>query len=357
MVLPFTAMTGGTRVIVEYANRLRARGHEVAIVYPWYHRTPYNFKTRIKGPIKGAVNALCRLIGQKEIRWMPVEVPLKAVPRLTDRHLPEADILVATENHTVDPLESVSESKGRKVYLIQHYETWTRDPVLVDATWRSDRWHKVTVASWLKRLAEAEFHSRADLVVNGVDLEVFHPNGHTWHTPPRVLSLYHHLEWKGIGDLIRAYHLVQQKGHAFTPVFFGNLPPGQDLQSLGMAFEYHRSPVGEALRQLYVSSDIFVSPSWTEGCQLPPMEAMACGTALIATNVGGVPDYTVPDRTALVVEPHDPQALAEALVDLITHPDKKTSIAQAGHRYIQNFSWHTATDRFEAILEQVSSRP
>src|SRR3954462_9083777 len=130
MVLPFPGMTGGTKVMVEYANRLHARGHGVTLVYPWYHTRAYNLKTWIKGPIKGAVNTLCRWLGQKEIRWAPVRVPLKAVPSLSDRYLPDADILIATENHTIDPLEQVSASKGRKIYFIQHYETWTRDPRL-----------------------------------------------------------------------------------------------------------------------------------------------------------------------------------------------------------------------------------
>jgi glycosyltransferase involved in cell wall biosynthesis len=354
MVLPFIGMTGGTRVMVEYSNRLHARGHDVVLVYPWYHTSPRSLKARLKGPAKGAVNALCRLTAQKEIRWMPVQVPLKAALRLTDAYLPDADILVATENQTVDPLETVSRSKGRKVYLIQHYETWTRDPKLVDATWMSDQWHKVTVASWLKRLAEVKFRSAADLVVNGVDLDVFHDGDHTDHDPPRVLSLYHHLEWKGVGDLIQAYRIVREKGHSFTPVFFGHLPAGDDLRSMEMEFEYHQSPMGDTLRQLYAGADIFVSPSWTEGCQLPPMEAMACGTALIATNVGGIPDYTIPNQTAVVVEPHQPRALAEAIIHLITHPDQRKCIAQAGHGHIQNFSWNKATDQFEDILQRLA---
>jgi glycosyltransferase involved in cell wall biosynthesis len=353
MILPFIGMTGGTKVIVEYANRLHARGHRVVLVYPWYHTPPYNLKTRLKGPAKGVVNALSRLLKQKEIRWTSVRVPLKAVPRLSDRYLPDADILIATENQTVDPLENASRSKGKKVYFIQHYETWTRDPKLVDATWKSEQWHKVTIATWLKRLAEEQFHSTADLVVNGVDLEVFNGQGRTWHTPPRVLSLYHHLEWKGVGDLIQAYKRVKAKGHAFTPVFFGHLPAGDNLKSLDMEFEYHRFPTGETLRRLYAGADIFVSPSWTEGCQLPPMEAMACGTAVIATNVGGIPDYTVPNQTALVVEPRQPDALAEAIIDLLTHPDKKKAIAEAGHSHIQNFSWDKATDTFENILQKL----
>jgi glycosyltransferase involved in cell wall biosynthesis len=356
MVLPFIGMTGGTKVMLEYANRLQARGHKVVLIYPWYHTPPHNLRTRIKGPIKGALNALCRVISQKEIRWHPLQVPLKAVPRLNNRYLPDADILITTENQTIDPLESVSDAKGRKLYLIQHYETWTRDPKLVDATWRSQKWHKVAIASWLKRLAEEQFHSTADLVLNGVDLEVFHDRGRTWQNPPRILALYHHLDWKGVGDLLQAYHIVRAKGYAFTPIFFGHLPAGDDLKALNLEMEYHRFPTGEALRQLYAGADIFVSPSWHEGCQLPPMEAMACGAAVIATNVGGVPDYTVPNQTAVVVEPRQPQALAEAIIDLISHPDKMRTLAKAGHTHIQNFSWTKATDQFEEVLHTLAKK-
>lgn len=355
MVLPFLAMTGGTKVFVEHANRLFSKGHDVTLVYPWYHTPPRTLYEYIKGPTKGIVNPTFRALGLTEIRWMPVNVPLRAVRRLRERHLPNADLLVATENQTIDPLEHVSSIKGKKVYLIQGYETWTRDPERVDATWRSRKWHKITVASWLQKLAIGKFASNADLVVNGVDLKVFHPRGRTHHNRPRVLCLYHHLEEKGIRDAIAAMRAVQARGIDFQPVFFGTIPPGPDLASLG-GLEYHRFPVGERLRKLYASADIFVSPSWSEGCQLPPMEAMACGAAVIATNIGGVPDYTIAGETAVVVGPKQPMALANALAELLMNPAKRTMIAAAGEAYIQQFSWERTANNFERVLKRVAGK-
>lgn len=349
IVLPFRSMTGGTKVMVEYANRLHDKGHDVTIVYPWYLHKSRHLLDLVKGPGRGFASWWARAQGKKEITWMPVNVPLKCIRALSDAYLPDADILFATENQTIDPLEQVSYAKGKKVYFIQHYETWSRAASLVDATWKSKKWHKITIATWLKKLAQEKFDSDADLVVNGVDMSVFHDAGKTWNTPPRVLSLYHHLEWKGIPDTVTAMKSLQDKGIAFTPVFFGHIQPSDDVKPLG-DIEFHHFPTGETLRKLYAGADIFVSASWAEGCQLPPMEAMACGAALVATNVGGVPDYTIPGKTALVVEPKHPEQLAVALESLLTDPAKTKEIAAAGHAHIQNFTWERATDRLEAIL-------
>ncbi|HEY1074543.1 MAG TPA: glycosyltransferase family 4 protein, partial [Patescibacteria group bacterium] len=316
------------------------------------HTPPKTGKEWIKGPAKALLNAWGRVSGRKEITWMPVRVPLRAVRKLSDQYLPDADLLIATENQTIDPLDLVSDKKGKKIYFIQHYETWSRAEKEVDATWKSPKWHKVTIATWLVNLAKEKFHSHADLVVNGVDISVFHPKGRKTHTPPRVLSLYHHLEWKGIKDTIQAMAAVQKKGIPFTPVFFGHLPAGSDLDVLE-GVEYHLFPHGETLRQLYASAEIFVSASWAEGCQLPPMEAMACKAALIASNVGGVPDYTIPGKTALVVEPKHPGDLAAALEDLLLHPEKRTKIADAGYDHIQKFSWENVADTFETLLQNI----
>lgn len=73
----------------------------------------------------------------------------------------------------------------------------------------------------------------------------------------------------------------------------------------------------DKLRQLYSNADIFVLPSWIEGCQLPPLEATVCKCAVVATNGGGVPDHAEDGETASIVPPRDSAALIEAVSKLI----------------------------------------
>jgi glycosyltransferase involved in cell wall biosynthesis len=109
-------------------------------------------------------------------------------------------------------------------------------------------------------------------------------------------------------------------------------------------------PFGEKLRKLYCSSDIFVSPSWSEGCQLPPMEAMACQCAVVASNVGGIPDYAIPGKTALIFEPHDILEMARHILYLLENPDELKRISFAGYEHIKYFTWEKAAQKMEQIF-------
>ena len=105
------------------------------------------------------------------------------------------------------------------------------------------------------------------------------------------------------------------------------------------------------LAELYCLSHILVIPSWVEGCQLPPMEGMASKCAVVATNVGGVPDYAISNETAIVVPPHDPKKLEEGITYLLDDWERTKVIAESGYEHIRQFTWDRATKEFyEALL-------
>jgi len=114
--------------------------------------------------------------------------------------------------------------------------------------------------------------------------------------------------------------------------------------------EFHENPAQDELRQIYSSCDILVFSSWQEGCGLPPMEAMACQCAVVATNVGSIPDYALAGRTALISEPRDPEALAQNIVRLLDDEAELRRISQAGYEHIRQFTWERATDKLEQVL-------
>ena len=116
--------------------------------------------------------------------------------------------------------------------------------------------------------------------------------------------------------------------------------------------KFHERVPDNELRELYSSSDIFALPSWVEGCQLPPMEAMACGCAVVATNVGGVPDYAINGETVLASPQKDPEALAQNIIKLLENEDERKRIAENGYDYIRQFTWDKATDELEKVFKK-----
>lgn len=86
------------------------------------------------------------------------------------------------------------------------------------------------------------------------------------------------------------------------------------------------------------SCDLFVLPSLWEGQGVVLMEAMALKKALVASRVGGVVDVVEDGITGILVPPRDPQALADAILKLLSEPEKMHKMGEAGYRRIkENF--------------------
>ena len=79
----------------------------------------------------------------------------------------------------------------------------------------------------------------------------------------------------------------------------------------------------------YNRCDVFVFASRSEGFGLPPLEAMACGCAVVTTDCGGVRDYVEPGRNARMVASAEPRELAGAIGDLITDGAQRERLAAA----------------------------
>ncbi len=70
----------------------------------------------------------------------------------------------------------------------------------------------------------------------------------------------------------------------------------------------------------------------------------------MATEVGGVPDYTLPGRSALTAPAGDIAGLTAHLETLLRYPDKYREIAEAGSRHMENFAWDKMSARLEEVL-------
>lgn len=114
----------------------------------------------------------------------------------------------------------------------------------------------------------------------------------------------------------------------------------------------------EELPSLYSGADLFVYPALYEGFGLPPLEAMACGTPVVASNAGALPE--VLGEAALLLGPRDAGGLAAALRRVLADPTLARTLAGRGLARARQFSWErTAAETvevFRAALEAVGRR-
>jgi hypothetical protein len=80
------------------------------------------------------------------------------------------------------------------------------------------------------------------------------------------------------------------------------------------------------------------------------MEAMACKCAVVATNVGGIPDYTIAGRTAIIIPPANTMAIIEGVRTLVDDPYRLKKISENGYDHIRQFTWDRATDNLLHII-------
>ena len=353
-ILPMAGLTGGVKVVFQYANFLHKQGHTVTILYPGKLFPDNGIRWRAEAIIRHGKYSLQALAGISEANWFPLDVPIIRTPSLEKRYIPDADITIATSNETADWVAKLPPRCGDLFYFIQAYEDWSRTIDEVNATWKLPL-KKIVIATWLKNIAKQKFGEPVcGVVVNGINLTEFFTTKREAHSQPRILMLSHNIASKGLEDGFSAIKLIRTKVPNIQLVMFGAKPPRTDMP---LGTEYHRLPSNETLRDLYNSCDVYLCTSWVEGGPLPPMEAMACSCAVVTTRVGAVPDYTIPGKTALVVPTQRPDLLADAVVSLLSNQQLLQDVSTAGHAYIQQFTVQQAAESFEKILLEYYQKP
>jgi glycosyltransferase involved in cell wall biosynthesis len=156
---------------------------------------------------------------------------------------------------------------------------------------------------------------------------------------------------KGLADLLLGAEQVYE--HTDQIELWIASKQAIDIQSK-VPFKCFHRPTRTELAQLYATCDLFVSASWREGFGLPPLEAMACGAPVVVTNSGGVQEYARHGENCLVTPPRNPQALAEAMLRVLTDTALAERLRRNGPLTAAQFTWESAVDRLEKALGQLT---
>jgi glycosyltransferase involved in cell wall biosynthesis len=110
----------------------------------------------------------------------------------------------------------------------------------------------------------------------------------------------------------------------------------------------------QMLRYYYSAADVFVTTPWYEPFGITPVEAMACGTPVIGSNVGGIKTTVSDGKTGFLVPPRDPDVVGGRLAYLCANPELRLSLGQAAQRRAEeHFTWPKVADRIARLYHQV----
>jgi starch synthase len=216
---------------------------------------------------------------------------------------------------------------------------------------------------------------RVRVIRNGIDTDEYAPDAATDvleqygvdPSRPSVIFVGRITRQKGVPVLLRAAanldpaaQLVLCAGQPDTPEL------AAEVESLVADLRAARSGViwipemlpKRAVIQLLTHATVFACPSLYEPLGIVNLEAMACGTAVVASRTGGIPEVVADGVTGLLVPPDDEEALAAALNELVRDPARAEAMGQAGReRAVTEFSWASvATQTAELYAKVINSR-
>ena len=186
--------------------------------------------------------------------------------------------------------------------------------------------------------------SRIKVVPHGVDESVFFPS----ELAREPFVLYPARVWphKNHSRLVAAFALLRRSRPELTLVLTGT---GTEAFS-GVAGVSARGAVPQAtLVELYRTASCVVFPSLYEGFGAPPLEAMACGTAVAASSAGSLPE--VCGNAAVLFDPNDTEAIASGVSEAL---DRSRDLSELGVARAAQFSWTAAAKGHELAYQEAA---
>ena len=321
-LVPGVAISGGIAIVLQHANRLLKKGLDIKILS------------------LGITN---------DASWFPDQRVEILAYRETRKVLEsgEIDVLIATGYSTAFSV-ALSQAK-RKIYFVQSDESrfFPEDPALCEKIKETYQlpMEYITEALWIQKWLKAEYGQEAYYVPNGLDLEVFkkiEPRDPKNKKPRVLIEGAINVTYKGMID---AYNAVKDLDCELW-IISSNGKPKPDWQYN----KFFESVPFSEMNKMYSSCDIFLKMSRVEGFFGPPMEAMACGCAVVVGKVTGYDEYIVDNKNALVVEQGDIDGAKKAVQQLIDDRALRERLIQNGYQTAKEWTWEKSIDAMEKFL-------
>jgi glycosyltransferase involved in cell wall biosynthesis len=371
--------SSGTMSIYRLINGLVDRGHGVTVVALEYDGEPKKdilFKGQVihekqkfslLRTMRWGTSALMRRLSpgflqRREERKLPPEVQAEFIRKRFERLgqavnlIPECDANIASSYETA--LAVYLSGKGVPFYFMRNFEKYFAMNTPAPEFAEKDASISYTLpmvklanSTWLKNEVEKHFPQEkvAAVIPNGIDTSVFYPRQDT-KDPSKVRVISYsgrYFTWKGFADGAQAVKIVRRTYPDLEWKVFGDCstPPDNDTAPY--------TPIGfvrhQKLAESYSACDIMLCPFWFESFPMYPLEGMACGLAVVTTP-HGVEDYARDRENCLIVPPKSPEAMAEAVIELIEDQELRKKLGEEGIRTAQQFDWNETVDKLEKTL-------
>lgn len=324
-VLEDLGLAGGVRVVVEHAEALAARGHEVV------------------------------LVTRGDPGWIRTSVPVLVVPELRRDTLPESDVHVVTYYTTIAPTVRAARAR-RVVHFCQGYEA--PHPHLAAELGRIHEAYalpipKIVVSPHLVDVLAPLYPGPYHVVPQAIRAADFAPADLSRSAPrtPPTIGVVGPFEavMKGIPTALEAVARLRASGRDVRLRRASQLPLSAAERAICPPDAYDLDRPAAEMPAWYAGLDLLIHPSFpAEGFPLPPLEAMAAGVPVVLTDI---PSFApLADDVVSRVAPGDAEAMERAAARLLDDPALWAARRARGLAVARSYSIDAAVDALEGFL-------
>ena len=329
-IMVWTKVCGGSKIILEYANRLAKRGHKINIVT--YDEYPKWFSL------------------SKNVNFIKV-------PNGEDiiNYIPESDVVVSTSWKCIR--KAVKSNKGPVAFFEQGGSH------LFELDKLNDRKREIvqqrmrlpafiyTVSQYSADKIKEIYGKDASIIYNALETSIFYSRKEEKQKEETSITIVgsEEFKFKNIGEILEVIRLLK-RNYKIKLNWITQNNPKINEEGKDAIVNPQQKVIGDVLR----NTDIYICNSEYEAFGLPTLEAMTCGAAVITTDTGGMRDFVQNGINALVINHHDKDDMKEKIEMLINDKKLMHKIAENGMKTALKFNWDNSIINMEKYFRKIA---
>jgi len=340
---------GGYKIIYKYLTLLKKQEQDLDINIFY---SDINFLLRNKRTLKEKLKIVYYSFNKKFYKWSCIkDVDIKHSLYINQKILSNSDIIIATSVETAIYIKRTNLDKNKKVlYFIQGFEDWNVSKEEVLKTYHYG-FKNIVVSSWLKSILKKSNAPISLHLPNPTDEHFICLKPLKNRDKKSILFMFHEDNNKGSKEALEAFKKLYNIDNRFKFSCFSTFNKPNNFPKF---IDFYKNPKKSKLVELYNTHFFFVSASYKEGFGLTPAEAMACGACVISTKSGGVDDFAIDNKTALMIKsPPIPNEIVNSILKLSENEDLMLKLSKNGIKTIKRFNWE---DNIKKIIDLLQNK-
>lgn len=330
-IMVWTKVCGGSKIILEYANRLAKKGHKINIVtydeYPdWYELSDkINF---VKVPENEDI--------EKYIPNSDVVVPTswKCIRKAIKANKGPVAFFEQGGSHLFE-IDRLSEIKRKVVH-----DRMQLPPFIY------------TVSKYSAEKIEEIYGKSSSIIYNALESKIFYPREKERDEKETSITIVgsEDFKFKNVGEVLEVIRELKEKYQIKLNWITQTEPKINIEEGKNAIVNPEQKIIGDVLR----NTDIYICNSEYESFGLPTLEAMTCGATVITTDTGGMRDFVIDRENALVIKHHNKEDMKEKIEMLINDKNLMHNIAQKGIITASKFNWNNTIFSMEKYFREIA---